>query len=182
MIKDESGQSSKQSVLLRFCIAIVSVLIIIASAARYFSLVVDSAENTEAQAAVASFTSSIIRVHRNWLMQGKARQVRITGLDEQGKPAGEWVFVVNRQGWPINIVERDEKPDCRALWFALQKNQRLDFTGQAIRMMADDYGRLTDIKEVSFATRKQITWVCQNLVAQQLLFRYRLDTGKVELL
>lgn len=172
----------KQRLMLRFCIAMVSILVIVASAGRYFSDVVDLAEVTEAQAAIASYTSSVVTVHHNWLMQGKTKRVEVTSLDERGKPGGPWFFVVNKQGWPINIVDDGEKPDCTALWFALQKNQRLDFTGQAIKMMADDFGRLTQIKEVSFATRKQITWVCQNLVAQQLLFRYRLDTGKVDLL
>jgi hypothetical protein len=100
---------------------------------------------------------------------------------------------VNSQGWPINIIEgrvkgrikgRDSsnKPDCNALWYALQKNERLDYSGQAIRMMVDEFGRLTEVTEISFASREQITWVCQSLVAQHLLFRYRLDTGKVELL
>lgn len=182
----EAGPGSSQSSILRFCVAVISIVIIVGTAGRYFSNVVDSAETTEAQAAIASFASSVVRVHRNWLLQGKTTKVKITSLNEQGKSADSWIFVVNRQGWPINIiegiVESSDKPDCRALWYALQKNERLDYSGQAIRMMVDDFGRLTEIKEISFASREQITWVCQSIVAQQLLFRYRLDTGKVELL
>ena len=185
----ESGPGSRQSTVLRFCITIVCVLVIIVTAGHYFIKVIESAKKTEAQTAVASFSNAIAQVHRNWLLQGKTSQVKITSLNEQGKLSDSWIFVVNSEGWPINIFEgrikgraSSNKPDCNALWYALQKNERLEYSGQAIRMMVDEFGRLTEIKEISFASREQITWVCQSLVAQHLLFRYRLDTGKVELL
>ena len=126
MNNGESGQGSKQSIMLRFCIAMVSILVILGSAGRYFNDVIILAESTEAQAAIASYTSSVVRVHRSWLMQGKPKEVMLTELDERGKPAGPWIFVVNPQGWPINIMGGGEKPDCKALWFALQKNERID--------------------------------------------------------
>lgn len=182
----ESGPGSRQSTVLRFCITIVCVLVIIVTAGHYFIKVIESAKKTEAQTAVASFSNAIAQVHRNWLLQGKTSQVKLTSLNEQGKLSDSWIFVVNSEGWPINIikgrVEGSDKPNCSALWYALQKNERLDYSGQAIRMMVDEFGRLTEIKKISFASREQIIWVCQSLVAQHLLFRYRLDTGKVELL
>jgi hypothetical protein len=53
----------------------------------------------------------------------------------------------------------------------------------AVRMMSNDLGQLEapGVDNSRFNDINNSIWVCQNIVAQQLLFRYRLDTGKVEL-
>ena len=168
--------------MLRFVIAVVVLVVFVGSAGRYFTEVFDSAEITEAQAAIGGYAAAVIQVHKSWLVQGKPKRVMLRGLDDFGRPANDWIFIMNSHGWPINVIDGDEKPDCRALWYALQKNTRIAFNGLAVKMMINAYGKLEDITQMDnhLGAQAQVTWVCQNIVAQQLLFRYRLDTGKVE--
>jgi len=183
MTKKQHNNSSPQSPMLRFVVSMVVFVVIVATAIRHFSQVFDNVEVTEANNAVQSFATSIISLHKNWIMQGRPDKVVIKGLDNAGKPTNDWVFIMNSQGWPINVIDGGEKPDCNALWYALQKNNRLAFSGQAIMMRSNEFGLLepANFNDRSQANRRSNTWVCQNIVAQQLLFRYRLDTGKVEL-
>ena len=158
-------------------------VVIAGTAGRYFSSAFDSVEVTEANTAVQGFATSVINVHKNWILQGRPSKVSIRSLDDFGNPANEWIFIMNEQGWPINVLDGNDKPDCTALWYALQKNDRLPFSGMAVRMMSNDLGQLEapGVDNSRFNDINNSIWVCQNIVAQQLLFRYRLDTGKVEL-
>lgn len=178
-----TNNQDSHSPMLRFTIAVLVFVVIAATAGRQFSQVFDNVELTEAEGAIGNFTSSIIKVHKNWILQGRPNKVVIRGVDSQGKPTRDWIFVMNSQGWPINVIDGDEKPNCDALWHGLQKNSRLEISAQENLMAVNEYGLLetAGFNDRSGIGSRKTTWVCQYIVARQLLFRYRLDTGKVEL-
>ncbi|NQZ07113.1 MAG: hypothetical protein HRT35_08125 [Algicola sp.] len=179
---NESNFSNK-SPILRFMIALLVFVVIAVTGGGYFSNVFDIVKTTEAETAVQSYAASVINLHKNWIMQGKPDIVTIRGVNKEGKAGNQWVFLMNKAGWPINVIDGTEKPDCTALWHALQKATRLQFASVVRKMRRADNGELSPPKfSADRAARdKSLIWVCQNIVAQQLHFRYRLDTGKVEI-
>lgn len=174
---------AQSSGLVHFAIWLMAFVILLAVANHYFSTVFDVTEEAEAEAAVRNFTSSVVNIHKEWILQGKPRRVRIKSLNDQGNPGKEWIILMNRQGWPINVLDGNDVPDCAALWFALQKANRLPFKATLVKMEANPDGSLRpaafnpDLEEAA----KSGIWVCQNIVANKLQYRYRLDTGKVEI-
>lgn len=172
-----------QSPMIRFIIAMTIFVVISGSAGRYFSNVFDNVEITEAETAIQSYASSVVHLHKNWILQGRPNKVTIRGLDNSGNPSQQWIFLMNTQGWPINVIDGGEKPDCIALWHALQKNEHVVFSAKALKMRRNEVGLLEMPPQGGFDARTSQAniWVCQYIVAQQLLFKYRLDTGKVEI-
>lgn len=172
------------SPFLHFAIWLLAFVILMAVGNQFIDRVYDTTEEAEALTSVQSYASSVITLHKTWIMQGKPKKVKIKGLDNQGNPGKEWIILMNRHGWPINVFDGDnEKPDCNALWFALQKANRLKFATNLLKMERNLDGSLRvqgfnpDVEEA----KRRGVWVCQNIVAGKLHFRYRLDTGKVEM-
>jgi hypothetical protein len=116
-------------------------------------------------------------------MQGRPQKVSITGLTRMGEPGNEWIFLMNRHGWPINVIDGTDVPDCNALWFAMQKANRLAFSSVLRKMQMNANGELEEAAYILESDKgdKSLIWVCDNTVAQYLHFSYRLDTGKVEI-
>lgn len=170
--------------IMHFAIWIGVFVILLAVAVNYFSTIFDVAEEAEAEAAIQSFAQSVVTLHKEWILQGKPRRIRATALDSQGNEGKDWIILMNRAGWPINVLDGNDVPDCTALWFALQKANRLPFATTLVKMDRNSDGSLKpmafnpDLEEA----RKRGVWVCQNKVANKLQFRYRLDTGKVEMI
>jgi hypothetical protein len=180
-----SSRASKdsQKPILRFTITIVVFVILLGSAGGYFSAAFDSVESTQATVAIQGYTASVINLHKNWIMQGRPKKVSIKGLNRQGEPGNEWIFIMNKDGWPINVIDGTEIPDCKALWYAMQKATGLAFSTTLRKMQLSDEGELEEVAYIlqSDKQSKSVIWMCQNTVAHQLHFSYRLDTGKVEI-
>lgn len=168
--------------VVHFAIWLLMFVVLLAVGSRFFSQIYDTTELAEAQAAIGNFTSSVINIHKDWILQGRPRKVRITALDDQGNPGKDWIILMNKSGWPINVLDGTDVPDCAALWFALQKADRLAFDTVLVKMERKLDGSLApmaynpDVDEAKLLG----VWVCQNIVAGKLHFQYRLDTGKVE--
>jgi hypothetical protein len=181
----EPNQSnfSNKSPMLRFIIALLVFVILAGTGGGYFSNVVGIVKTAEAETAVQSYAASVINLHKNWIMQGRPDKVTIRGVNKEGKAGNLWVFLMNKSGWPINVIDGGAKPDCTALWHALQKANDLQFATVIRKMQRDANGDLHPPKFNAdrAANDSSLIWVCQNIVAQQLHFRYRLDTGKVEI-
>ena len=178
-----AGSTDSQRPILRFTITVTVFVILLGVAGGYFSDAFDTVETTEANTAVQGYAASVINLHKNWIMQGKPRKVSIKGLNRQGEPGNEWIFIMNKEGWPINVIDGTDVPDCKALWYAMQKATRLTFSSKLRKMQLSDEGELEEVAYILERDKeeKTVIWVCQNIVAQQLLFSYRLDTGKVEI-
>ncbi len=181
----QAGDSSftTKSPFLRFAIALTVFIMLAGTGSAYFNNAFDIVKTTEIETAVQSYAASVINLHKNWIMQGRPNRVTIRGLTKEGKAGNEWIFLMNKSGWPINVIDGGEKPDCKALWYALQKTTRLQFATSIRKMQRKVNGELF---EPEFSADKglndeSLIWVCQNIVAQQLHFRYRLDTGKIEI-
>lgn len=182
-MRSSVSSNESQSPVLRFAITVILFAALISFAGFYFNDVSDQTELTEAQTAIQGYAASLINIHKNWIFQGRPDKVLIKGLTAKGEPGPTWIFLMNKAGWPINVIDGNEKPDCKALWYALQKSDRLAFSGVAIKMQQNAIGNLSPIKFNPDLTqaKKAGIWVCQNIVANILQFHYRLDTGKVEI-
>ena len=95
MRDQRSYQGNTFSPMLRFIIALMVFVVIAGTAGRYFSSAFDSVEVTEANTAVQGYATSVINVHKNWILQGRPSKVSIRSLDDFGNPANEWIFIMN---------------------------------------------------------------------------------------
>ncbi|MFT4925795.1 MAG: hypothetical protein ACI8WB_001890 [Phenylobacterium sp.] len=182
-IEQSKANQEAQVNMFRFGIWLVLFVVLLGSSVRYFTDVFDSVEQTEADTAVQVFAASVVSIHRDWILQGRPDRVAISGVNAQGKATGRWIFVMNRFGWPIQVVGAGKKPVCEALWQALQKSDRLEFSGQLMRFRLNqlDSQRPSQLNSRSGDEDRLNIQACRNTVAGQVNFTYRFDTGKVEL-
>ncbi len=176
-MKHSKVKVAKPNALVHFAIWLVLFIILLSVGMRHYFSVFDFAENAEAQTAVQNFAQSVSSLHNEWLLKGKPQRIHMKSLDAQGNPDKDWLIFMNRDGWPINVLDGTQVPDCTALWYALQKSDRLKFQSRLLKYYRNGVGEL-----VSDRTQGSEVWLCQNILASKLHFSYRLDTGKVEIL
>ena len=169
--------------MLRFMISVIVMVIMVGLAARHFTDIAEDVETTEAEASIEGFRTALVNLHKTWILKGRPSHVKIQGMTPDGAPAAQWIFLMNEQGWPINVIDGNDRPDCKALWYALQSNDRLSFATRLLRMRRNLQGDLqaVAVRLDSHRTDPSMVWVCDSQVAAKVSFRYRLDSGKVEI-
>ncbi len=178
----DAREQSQRSAF-RFLVWFTLFVVIFGSAVRHFSDISDTVEYTEADTAIAVYAASVISIHRDWILQGRPDKVVIKGVNAQGLEKGQWIFVMNRYGWPIQVLGSGKKSACEALWQAMQKSERLSFSGELVnfRLNQLDSQRPDQMGNNEVDESRMNIQVCRNTIAGKVRFSYRFDTGKVEL-
>lgn len=183
MKNGHAASTESQTNMFRFVIWLVLFTVLFGMAVREFVDISDSVKYTEAETAIQGYAASVVSVHRDWILQGRPNNVTVRGVNANGQAQGKWIFVMNSFGWPIHIAGSKSKEPCKVLWNALQKSERLSFSGELLnfRLNQLDAQRPDQMGNNRTDDSRRNISVCRNTIAEQIRFTYRFDTGKVEL-
>ncbi len=114
--------------LFELIVVVTLIGVLAAMSIQYYNKAADDSRRVSIEALAHNFTSSVMSVHAQWLLQGSSR-AGVTQVDLDGS-----LLMVNGQGWPVSVgsqVHRNyvssyqgstAQQDCADLWMTLLQN------------------------------------------------------------
>lgn len=134
---------------------------------KSFTDVIDDVVESKYEWVAERFTLSVGHIHKEWIIKGKPRALRLTYYISAEETAIITVQL-NRAGWPLNIAAKDRSLNCLNLWmlFAHEEGHR--------KSMLDLTSHL-EIKTKPLGCE----YYYQDKGQESLIFGYNLSNGKV---
>lgn len=133
-----------------------------------FTSVIDDVVESKYEWVAERFTLSIGHIHKEWVIKGKPKALRLTYYISAEETTAI-IVQMNKTGWPLNIAVKDRSLNCLNLWmlFAHEEGHK--------KSMLD----LTSHLEI---VTKQLgcEYYYQNKGKKDLIFGYRLSNGKID--
>lgn len=138
-------------------------------AVKAFDSIIDDVVDSKYKITANRFASSMNYIHKRWMTTGKPNELTLDYFIEQDLTT-DITVQMNKQGWPLNVDEKDRKLNCLNLWmlFAYESNHAKSMMDLTTHLQIEEHA--TGCHFYNDTDNKNI-----------FMFSYELTTGRIEL-